>query len=82
MDAALRQEFLESADAFATIRITDYDIGTIDYESNDRASVWVTYRGYAVGTFVESPIRERQNWYSPDSRQRRLSEPQSTPPSK
>jgi hypothetical protein len=62
VDPDLRDEFLEHRDAFEAIRITDYDIGPIQYESNARAEVTVTYRAYTLGNFIDRAIRERQSW--------------------
>lgn len=62
VEPELREAFLESADEFAKIRITDYDIGSMEYESSDRATVKVTYRAYALGTYLDRVIRETQEW--------------------
>ena len=62
VDPELREAFLESADAFSKIRITDYDIGSIQYESSDRATVNVTYRAYALSTYLDRVVRETQEW--------------------
>jgi hypothetical protein len=57
-----RDGFLEHRDAFEAIRITDYDIGPIHYESSALAEVTVTYRAYTVGNYIDRAIRERQSW--------------------
>lgn len=62
VEPELREAFLESADEFANIRITDYDIGAMQYESSNRATVKVTYRAYALGTYLDRVIRETQQW--------------------
>lgn len=62
VEPELREAFLESADEFANIRITDYDIGAMQYESSGRATVKVTYRAYALGTYLDRVIRETQKW--------------------
>ena len=53
VDPDLREEFLGLLDAFEKIRVTDYDIGSIQYESSDLAKVTVTYHAYTVGTFLD-----------------------------
>ncbi len=60
----LRAAFLDKAGAFEGFRITDYQIGQIDYaeENADEARVSVTYRGYHTASLIEQPIRERQRW--------------------
>lgn len=55
--------FDRHAAAFEGLRITDYEIGEIQYgDAPATASVTVTYRGYSDATLVEKPIRERQQW--------------------
>jgi len=63
VDPALREAFLSYTEEFAAIRITDFDIGPIHYEADGSARVSVTYHGYSVGTFLDRPIREDQEWY-------------------
>ncbi len=65
VDPLLRPSFLEKSTAFAGFRITDYQIGRLDYDEADSntAHVAVTYRGYYTASLVEQPIRERQQWY-------------------
>ena len=62
VDPDLRGEFLGLLDAFEKIRITDYDIGSIQYESSELANVTVTYHAYTVGTYLDRTIREKQVW--------------------
>ena len=62
VDPTLRAAYLKQAPAFEALRITDYEIGEIEYLS-DRASVTVTYSGYSLETFVERKVREEQQWY-------------------
>ena len=62
VDPDLREEFLGLLDAFEKIRVTDYDIGSIQYESSDLAKVTVTYHAYTVGTFLDRAMREKQVW--------------------
>jgi len=66
VDPALREEFLRQAPAFEAIRITEYDIGRIDY-GNDResATVRVTYRAYSLASLQEQRIEEQQHWVRP-----------------
>ncbi len=62
VDPDLREEFLGLLDAFEKIRVTDYDIGSIRYESSDLAKVTVTYHAYTVGTYLDRSMREKQVW--------------------
>jgi hypothetical protein len=62
VDPKQREAYLKQAPAFETLRITDYEIGEVDY-LNDRATVTVTYSGYSLDTFVERQVREEQEWY-------------------
>ena len=62
VDPDFREEFLGLLDAFEKIRVTDYDIGSIQYESSDLAKVTVTYHAYTVGTFLDRSMREKQVW--------------------
>ena len=65
VDPEMRDEFLALADAFDTVRITDYDIGEVelDEETLAKAEVDVTYRGYVLPIFVEMRVRDHQIWY-------------------
>jgi hypothetical protein len=65
VDPALREAFLKQASAFEGLRITDYERGEVAYLGN-RATVTVTYAGYALDTFIERKIREDQQWYRED----------------
>ena len=62
VDPDLREDFLGLLDTFERIRVTDYDIGSIQYESSEMAKVTVTYRAYTVGTYLDRTIREKQVW--------------------
>jgi hypothetical protein len=66
VDPALRQDFLSQAPVFEGLRITDYEIGAIDY-TGDIANVTVTYAGYTLANAVEHRIREKQTWYREDN---------------
>jgi hypothetical protein len=64
VDPELRDDYRSHAAAFETIRITDYEIGNIEYDDGlASATVEVTYRGYALTALIERPIRETQRWY-------------------
>jgi hypothetical protein len=66
VDPALRDEFLSQAPAFEAVRITDYEIGRIDYgDDRDSATVRVTYRAYSLASLQEQRIEERQHWVRP-----------------
>jgi len=62
VDPELREAFLKQAPAFEGLRITDYEVGEIEY-LGDNATVTVTYAGYALDTFIERKIREQQKWF-------------------
>ena len=65
VDPDMRTEFLALADAFETVRITDYDIGEVDLDEETlaQAEVDVTYRGYVLPQYLEKRVREHQVWY-------------------
>lgn len=66
VDPELREAYLKYVPAFESLRITDYEIGEIEY-LDDHASVTVTYAGYSLESFVERKVREKQQWYREDS---------------
>ena len=61
VDPELRDNFKREAGGLAGLRITDHEIGEIEY-GEDSAIVTVTYKGYATATLVERTSRERQEW--------------------
>jgi len=65
VDPQMRSDFLSFADAFETIRITDYDIGevSLDEKTLAQAEVDVIYRGYVLPQYVEKRVRDHQVWY-------------------
>ncbi len=66
VEPALREEFLGQQPAFETIRITEFEIGRIDYgEDRESATVRVTYRAYSLASLQEQRIEERQRWVRP-----------------
>jgi hypothetical protein len=66
VDPALREAFLSQAPAFEAVRITDFEIGRIDYgDDRDSATVRVTYRAYSLASLEEQRIEERQHWVRP-----------------
>jgi len=66
VDPEVREAFLGQAPAFDGIRITEYDIGRIEYEGNrESATVHVTYHGYSLATAQEWRIEEQQRWVRP-----------------
>jgi hypothetical protein len=66
VDPALKEAFLAQAPVFEDMRITDFEIGELEY-TNQSARVSVTYQGYSLATFVERKIREDQSWYREDT---------------
>ena len=69
VDPEMRSDFLALADAFENVRITDYDIGEVDLDTDTlaKAEVDVTYRGYALPQYVERRFKDHQVWYRDDS---------------
>ena len=65
VDPSQRDEFLALADAFDSIRITDYEIGEMDLDKDSLATAEcdVTYRGYVLPLYVEKRVRDHQVWY-------------------
>jgi len=66
VDPALRQEFLAFVDDFESIRVTDFEIGTIRFEDSGQAFVTVEYHAFAPRMAMEIPIKEKQLWYRED----------------
>lgn len=68
---------------FAAFRVTDYDVGRIDFdEDHTRADVTVTYHGYAERTLVERPVVEHQVWTRDGMSNHWLVEPSNSPPTR
>ena len=69
VDPQMRGDFLALADAFETVKITDYDIGETDMDEKTlaQAEVDVTYRGYVMPNYVEKRVRDHQVWYRDDA---------------
>jgi len=63
-----RDAFAAAAETFENIRITDYEIGSINYldEDDSSAEVTVTYRAYSLKTLIETSIKEEQKWNRTD----------------
>jgi len=57
----MREDFLELAGSMKDLRITDFDIGEIEF-TKDKATVTVTYHGYSEAVYVEHSAREVQEW--------------------
>jgi hypothetical protein len=57
----MRDEFLKLAAKMSHLRITDYDIGEIEFGERS-ASVTVVYRGYVIAQALERSGREQQEW--------------------
>jgi len=63
VDPEVRDDFLGQARAFEAIRITEYDIGRIDFGEDGRtATVHVTYHAYSLASVAERRIEEVQHW--------------------
>ena len=64
VDPEMRDEFLAQREIFESLRVTDFEIGEIEFgESEDFAEVVVTYRAYSLATLIERPIKEKQEWH-------------------
>jgi hypothetical protein len=64
VDPELQNEFLDHAEAFSTIRFTDYESGQLQMdESRMSATAIVVYHAYSLSTLSEKRIRESQEWY-------------------
>ena len=59
----LRDEFFTHVQSFKQIRVTDYEIGKIEWgEEKATAKIVVTYHAYSMASMVEKEIRETQEW--------------------
>jgi hypothetical protein len=59
----VRERFLAYEGQFDAIRITDFDVGQIDFgEEHATATVRVTYHAYSMRSMLEREIRETQRW--------------------
>jgi hypothetical protein len=65
VDPEMRNDFLALSDAFENVKITDYEIGELDLDTDTlaKAEVDVTYRGYALPQYVEKRVKDHQVWY-------------------
>lgn len=64
----LRDEFRSHAPDFASIRVTDFEIGSFDPGDEEGSiSVTVTYSGYSIATLLEKSVQEQQDWYREES---------------
>jgi hypothetical protein len=62
VDPELREEFLVVAKQLADLRMSDFDIGEIEYTGEDEVTVVVTYRAWSQTTLLEKQFRETQDW--------------------
>lgn len=62
VDPELRDEFMRLAPEYAELRITEHDIGKIEY-LDEGAQVVVVYKGYVPAQLIERTARETQHWY-------------------
>ena len=74
VDPEMRTDFLALASEFENVRITDYDIGELDLDTDTlaKAEVDVTYRGYALPQYVEKRVRDHQVWYRSEGNEWRV----------
>ncbi len=67
VDPEAREEYQRNAPALEGMRVTEFDIGDIQFdEENLTANVVVTYRAYSLTTLVETSFREEQEWRRTD----------------
>lgn len=60
----LRDEYLNTAEAFEGIRFTDFERVRLQLdEANATATVVVVYHAYSMSTLLEKRVRENQEWY-------------------
>lgn len=57
-----REALLAYGPRLESIRFTDFEIGTIEYQGTDDATVTVTYLAYSLATAIEKEISEEQTW--------------------
>jgi hypothetical protein len=58
-----RDRFLAYEEQFDAIRITDFDVGPIDFaKEQPTATVRVTYHAYSTESMLEREIKETQKW--------------------
>ena len=59
----MRDEFLSYENAFSQFRVTEFEIGKIQFnEDNTAATVRVTYHAYSMLSMVERQVKETQEW--------------------
>jgi len=65
VDPSLRADFLALTPSFESVRITDYEIGELDVDTDgfESAEVDVTYHGYAMPHYLERRVSDHQTWY-------------------
>ena len=64
VDPEERGRFLADAERLAEVRVTDYEIGSLDLDDEGgAATVRVSYRAYHLATLVEREVLEVQSWY-------------------
>lgn len=67
VDPGMRDDFLAQQELFESLRVTDFEIGEIEFfDEENAAEVTVTYRAYSLATLIEKPIREKQEWHRED----------------
>lgn len=59
----LREDFVAELQNFKGIRVTDYDVGKIEWgEEQATATLVVTYHAYSLASMIQKEIREVQQW--------------------
>ena len=58
-----RDAFVAELEEFRDIRVTDYNVGKIEWgEEQATATLVVTYHAYSLASMIEIEIRETQQW--------------------
>ena len=63
VDPELREQYLDHAEAFATIRFTDFESGQLVVGDDGTATTIVVYHAYSLTTLLEKRILESQQWF-------------------
>jgi len=62
VDEAVRPEFVALRPHMERLRVTDFEMGPVDFAEDGGARVVVVYHAYDVHTLVERRIVEAQEW--------------------
>jgi hypothetical protein len=62
VDETIRPEFVALQPHMERLRVTDFEMGPVDFAADGAARVTVVYHAYDVQTLVERRIVEAQEW--------------------